>query len=530
MKISVHLFIGFLFFVGSLSAQVPSPSLVKSFGSFGEDISYSISIAPNGEMLVSGYFSGTLNLGNGVILQNLGDRDGFVMKLDATGNALWARTLAGSGSEIISDVVVDGTGNIAVVGEYTEQASFAGQNLTHSGMLDGMVALLSPNGDLVFAQTCQNVGDADFERVAFLANGGLMAFGKFTGDVAVGSTTLSQATGTSLFFTHFTITGDLLFAKKSVSSSYVTPFGIIGLPDGGFACLGTFGGNINFGNNPLVNKGLYDCFLVRMDAEANPVWSTSFGGPKVDDGFDLKADESGNFYVAGSFNDSMDVAGTRLKSNGLWDTFLLKFDATGQAVWAKSFGSTDNERCNGIALDANGNINCFGWFKADFSIEGTPFAFLGGLDIYLVRYAPSGQFLDGTRFGNAGLDAATGIDVDQAGNLFLTGSYTQSIAFGSTSLTSVSSSDVFLVKLGNLVGIESLQLRPHRLTHLVYSQDGQLQIHSAEDGEIFIYDLTGRNTDKFKLQALQSISLPFSIGSRNYIFQSASGKIETSRF
>ena len=72
-----------------------------------------------------------------------------------------------------------------------------------------------------------------------------------------------------------------------------------------------------------------------------------FGGTGSDVGYSVAVDSSGNVYTTGKFKDTVDFdpgAGTaNLTSNGGIDVFVSKLDSSGNYVWAKSFGSTEDD-------------------------------------------------------------------------------------------------------------------------------------------------------------------------------------------
>jgi hypothetical protein len=78
-----------------------------------------------------------------------------------------------------------------------------------------------------------------------------------------------------------------------------------------------------------------------------------FGGTGFDQGFDLAVDPSGNSYITGNFKGNMTVGTTTLTGVGFSDIFMIKLDALGSPVWAKSFGSTLGDYGYGIGVDTN---------------------------------------------------------------------------------------------------------------------------------------------------------------------------------
>ena len=93
--------------------------------------------------------------------------------------------------------------------------------------------------------------------------------------------------------------------------------------------------------------------LVGVSGSPAGAWSSDdgavavFGGTVDDESFSVAVDSSGNVYTTGYFTGTVDFdpgAGTaNLTSNGQSDVFVSKLDSSGNYVWAKSFGGTEDD-------------------------------------------------------------------------------------------------------------------------------------------------------------------------------------------
>jgi hypothetical protein len=103
----------------------------------------------------------------------------------------------------------------------------------------------------------------------------------------------------------------------------------------------------------------------------------------------MTVDASGNVYTTGVFSDTVDFnpgAGTfNLNSEGGYDVFVQKLDASGNFVWAKAFGSTSNDQGSSIRLDALGNVYTTGYFSGtvDFDPGAGSFNLTGSFDVFV---------------------------------------------------------------------------------------------------------------------------------------------------
>jgi len=96
-------------------------------------------------------------------------------------------------------------------------------------------------------------------------------------------------------------------------------------------------------------------------------WAKAIGGRGADKGYSVTVDVNGNVYVTGSFaSDSIDFnrggSGGILTAVGNYDVFLAKYDAAGNFLWAKTMGGSRTDYGQGIAVDDSGNVYVTGYF------------------------------------------------------------------------------------------------------------------------------------------------------------------------
>jgi hypothetical protein len=97
----------------------------------------------------------------------------------------------------------------------------------------------------------------------------------------------------------------------------------------------------------------------------NWLWAKSAGGASYDYGQSIATDVNGNVYVTGYFySPSLTFGTTTLTNMGLYDIFVVKYDANGNVLWAKSTGGTHLDEGYGISTDANGNVFVTGYFNS----------------------------------------------------------------------------------------------------------------------------------------------------------------------
>ncbi len=179
-----------------------------------------------------------------------------------------------------------------------------------------------------------------------------------------------------------------------------------------------------------------DVFITKLDAEGSSlVYSTYLGGTGYDYGTSIVVDSSENVYVAGGTVSSDFPTTAAMYENyagGDYDAFLSKIDASGSnLVFSTYLGGSGTDRTNDIHVDASGNVYITGYTSSDDfptasalyeNNEGSP-------DAFVTKVNATGKSIDfSTYLGGSSLDSGTSIDVDNSGNVYITG-YTESDDF-----------------------------------------------------------------------------------------------------
>jgi len=201
-----------------------------------------------------------------------------------------------------------------------------------------------------------------------------------------------------------------------------------------------------------------DAFVVKFDAAGNRLWATYYGGSSNDQSYEIAIDRSGNVLITGETESAnfpvMLGAFQTTHAGGIWDAFVVKFDAGGNRLWATYYGGGDSDWGNGIATDGSGNVVITGYTSSNnFPVLG---AFqsnkAGGSDAFVVKLDALGSRIWATYYGGSGSDYAYGIVIDGSDNVVITG-YTFSNNFpvlGAFQSNKAGGSDAFVVKLDAL--------------------------------------------------------------------------------
>lgn len=134
--------------------------------------------------------------------------------------------------------------------------------------------------------------------------------------------------------------------------------------------------------------------------------------------------------------------------------------------WAKSFGGLKQEQVYSIATDASGNVYTTGTYSGTVDFDPGPGTYtstpVNQTDVFISKLDSLGNFVWARCIGGTGSDFSNSIAVDNAGNVYITGSYVGLVDFdsstGTYTVASNGSTDIFILKLdasGNFIWVKS---------------------------------------------------------------------------
>ncbi len=183
---------------------------------------------------------------------------------------------------------------------------------------------------------------------------------------------------------------------------------------------GTFTRDIDFGGGPLTSAGTNDIYVAKIDSNGNTIWSRRFGGTGDDRSTAIATDSAGNIVVTGMVSDTIDFGGGPFVTSGVWDVFVLKLDANGNHVWSKRFGDESQQEGHAVAFDAAGNILFAGmsWGAIDFG--GGPLTSSEHAG-FVAKLDSAGNHVWSKRVGTSVRSNAIGLAAGPAGEVFVSG-------------------------------------------------------------------------------------------------------------
>ena len=180
--------------------------------------------------------------------------------------------------------------------------------------------------------------------------------------------------------------------------------------------------------------GSTDAYLVKFNSGGVRQWATYYGGTANDEGYGCITDASLNVYLSGKTTSTSAIATTGTHQNtyggGSADAFLVKFNSAGVRQWGTYYGGTSKDFSLDCVLDGTSNIYLAGETESTNAIA-TPGAHQttiggGSGDFFLAKFDNSGVQQWATYYGGSNSEFGINCAVDQASNIFFTGSTSSS--------------------------------------------------------------------------------------------------------
>ncbi len=186
----------------------------------------------------------------------------------------------------------------------------------------------------------------------------------------------------------------------------------------------------------------------------NTVWSMRVGGSLDDEAGSTAYDSAGNLFFTGAFQGQMTLGATVLQSQGDYDGFIAKLDASSQVQWVLQVPNTTLAAAKGVAVDAAGDVYATVVFDGSVTLAGTTYTTgVGALDSLIVKVdGSSGNVLWTTRVtGSVGQQIANRVAV-APGAVYAAGIFSDDISIQSTTKAGFGQSDMWLARLDAATG------------------------------------------------------------------------------
>jgi hypothetical protein len=314
-------------------------------------------------------------------------------------------------------------------------------------------------------------------------------------ELCLGTDTFNAPEDIRMYVVKYDSSGNFRWAKSSTSlgepgtgatgySIATDPFGNIYI-DGGHT-----GPAIYFDSLKVDSTGNSNIFLVKYDSTGKVLW---VGGPiaEAEAGNNgLSIDAWGNVYITGWFHSPfISFGGHALTRVGIYNLFIVKYDPSGNVIWAKSEGKgSDIAYATNVTTDPLGNIYVVGWFQSPtMSIGNTTLINAGRDNAFIAKYDSAGNFRWAKSAGGTLYDEGIAVATNTANCVYFTGNFASpEIILGSDTLANRGTNNVFVAKYdssGNIIWAKpSRDLGSMFVYNIIVDHDGDPYISGGQQG------------------------------------------------
>lgn len=240
-------------------------------------------------------------------------------------------------------------------------------------------------------------------------------------------------------------------------------------------------------------------FITKYDGSGNLVWSRAVASPVSEQRGYVATDGDGGVYLAGVTWGAVDGNA----NSGRQDVFIAKYDRAGTKLWTRQFGSTggpfNDDVVTGIAADpASSAVYVVGFTDGSFEDNTN----VGSHDLFVAKYDRDGNKSWTRQLGTSETDEAIGVTVAAGGDIYVTG-WNRGGLGGSPTTTGA---DIVLAKYdpaGSLLWIQQLG---STVIYVGSAYDYGNAVTADADG-VYLTGLTTGNLDGNSYQGFSDLIL-----------------------
>lgn len=515
-----------------VNAQDPTFEWAKSVGgnSASANISKKIIADEWGNVYTVGYFSDTSDFDPSATTYNLvcnGDYDGFITKYNSKGEFLWVKQIGGALTDWVYSVTLDNKGYLYATGCFNDEVNFnpKGTNKIDAlGKLDIFVLKLDTGGNFIWVKQISGYDDEISFDIKTDRAGDVYIAGYFEDEVDFdpGSGTYKVFTSgyEDIFTLKLSSSGNFVWLKHfaGTKANMSFPYSIALDDSKNIYIAGIFTESVDFdpgkSTQYLTAVSAKDAFICKLDSNGNYSWAHQFGNYGDEKIYGIALDASANVYATGIFEGTVDFnpgSGTaNLTAARFDDIFIVKLNSSGNYIWAKRLGGRGTNFVYGIDIDRKGNVYTTGRFddSSDFDPGSKTYMLISkdGIDVFVSKLNSSGNFVWAAQFGGkVSFSEGSSISVNDSGEVFTTGYFTDTTDFDQTSdtlnLQTKGGWNMFVQKMGQCkdsrFSITAKACSAYKLNSVTYNQSGtftQTLTNSRGCDSIITLTLTLNNT------------------------------------
>ncbi len=334
----------------------------------------------SGNVYVAGQYGDTLFLSSSISLPKAVNIDLFVAKVSSGGVWTWAKAFRSTDRKYIDHMSTDASGNLYIVGRFTKQLALGTTTLVDSSISSFVAKLSNTDGSVLWAKKLSS--NATGEQVHIDPKGNFYVVGSFSGTLNIDGLLASAGQGAKYngFAVKFNDSGTVQWLFSAAGSNTIRIDGIASNSNEDVYLTGVFSGGLIYGTSSsdlAISKGGSDVFVAKLDKTRAVQWFKTMGGSGDDGGVKVALDSSGNPLVAGYFSSTATFGSSSVTSKGGKDLFVSLLDNKGVVQWVQPGGSPDDDLPTALRMLGN-DFFLTGTTKGDMTFGSIKLPFSSG--------------------------------------------------------------------------------------------------------------------------------------------------------
>jgi hypothetical protein len=390
----------------------------KTFGGSQEDDALAVVETQDGNIAVLGL---TQSNDGDVTGKTTTDSDYWLLKLDTDFNLIWQKTFGGTSDDRGQDILVTQDGGFLVTGF---SRSSDGDVSSNAGFHDFWVLKLNASGEIVWEKSIGFPGnDRSFSAIQ-TSDGGFFITGFLDvsasngegndNDVAGRSKNILAKHGVGEFWgVKLNNEGETQWRRYFGGTNNDRSYDVIETDDDNLIMVGSSESNDFDVSDP---KGSYDFWAVKVSLDGDMIWQKNFGGSSIDIGYSVTSTLDNQYLFVG---DTRSSDGDVVDFKGNTDYWLVKFDESSNLIWQKTYGGTDFESARSVLQLQSGELLLTGSSR---SADGQVSENFGQNDVWIVHTENNGTLKSEMNIGGSQIDFANDAIQLQSGEVIVVGS------------------------------------------------------------------------------------------------------------
>lgn len=310
-----------------------SLELSKTFGGSKNDVAKSVISTSDGGFAVLGY---TQSMDGDVTGKSSENYDYWMLKFNSEALLEWNKTYGGSGDDRGSQLIQTSDGGYALIG-YSDSSD--GDVTINNGNRDFWVIKINATGAIIWEKSFGYSGVDEGVSILETSDNHFILSGVLDvtasgGDGNSGRYSPRHAGG-DYWSIKINASGDMVWSRFYGGSFTDNPAGII---ENITSDLITVGGSDSNDVDISNNKGTYDFWVIKSSSSGAIIWEKSYGGSEIDEARGVISTDNGDHIIVGDTrSEEQDVS----FNNGGADLWVLRISDNGDTIWEKSYGGSN---------------------------------------------------------------------------------------------------------------------------------------------------------------------------------------------